>query len=425
MTAALLFALLTAQPALSEPAKGGRVEGDWPHWRGPDRNGVVAEPSGWGGSGWPLGPSIWTAEAGEGNTSPVVARGRLYALGWAGNRDTLRCLDAATGKELWSTSYPCPPRGRRHMGDENYYSGPISTPEFDPATGLLYTLSLDGDLLCWDSEKNGKKVWGLNLYDAFGAERRPHVGAEQRDYGYITSPLVSGDVLLVQVGAKDGNVIAFDKTSGKRLWTSENKDPAGHTGGMSPIAVEGVPCLAVLTLKNLVVLRLDGGRTVATHPWTTDFGNNIATPAVHGDSVLITSEYNHKSICRLRITLKGAVPVWEKPFSSKACSPVIHKGRVYFAWKRLRCLDFETGEQKWEGGNFGDAGSCVVTGDGKIIAWGGQGRLSLVDAAADAYTELAATARILPGTAWPHVVFAGGRILCKDRDGRLACFQVR
>jgi outer membrane protein assembly factor BamB len=411
MTLAILLALLPVQ--------------DWPHWRGPDRNGVVAEPSGWGGAGWPLRPSSWTAHVGEGSTSPLVVGGRVFALGWAGERDTLRCLDAATGRERWATSYPCPPRGRRHMGDENYYSGPIATPEFDPATGFLYTLSLDGDLQCWDTRENGRKVWGLNLYDSFGVERRPHVGAEQRDYGYITAPLAHGDSLLVQVGAADGNLMAFSKTTGKRLWTSENKDPAGHTGGMSPITVEGVPCLAVLTLKNLVVMRLDGGRTVATHPWTTDFGNNIATPAVHGDSVLITSEYNHKAIRRLRVTLKGAETVWEKPFSSKACSPVVYKNHVYFAWKRLRCLDFETGEQRWEGGNFGDAGSLIVAGDGKIIAWGGQGRLSLVEASPEAYTELAAAARIFSAPVWPHVVLAGGRIYCKDRDGNLSCFPVR
>ncbi|MBC7967701.1 MAG: hypothetical protein H7Z17_17445 [Fuerstia sp.] len=28
------------------------------------------------------------------------------------------------------------------------------------------------------------------------------------------------------------------------------------------------------------------------------------------------------------------------------CSPVIHNGHIYFAWQRMRCLDFETGGQK-------------------------------------------------------------------------------
>jgi outer membrane protein assembly factor BamB len=222
--------------------------------------------------------------------------------------------------------------------------------------------------------------------------------------------------------------MAFAKATGKRKWVSECKDPAGHTGGLAPIVVEGVPCVAMLTLKNLVVVRLDPGkegRTVATHPWTTDFGNNIATPAVHENSVLITSEYNHKAICRLKITLQGASVVWEKPYSSKACSPIIHKGHVYVAWQKLRCLDFATGEQRWEGGNFGDPGSLIVTGDGKLIAWGGAGRLSLVETSPDAYKELAATARIFSAQVWPHVVLSAGRVYCKDRDGNLKCFAVR
>jgi outer membrane protein assembly factor BamB len=398
---------------------------DWPHWRGPDRNDIVSEPSGWGTSAWPVKDPVWTRNVGDGNSSPVVIQGRLYTLGWSREQDTLWCLDAATGKELWKTSYACPSRGRHHMGDENFYSGPISTPEFDAATGFLYSLSIDGDLQCWDTRREGKRVWGLNLYAEYGADRRAHVGAQQRDYGYITSPLAARDALLVQVGAADGNLMAFAKDTGKRRWASECKDQAGHTGGIAPITVEGVPCVAVLTLRNLVVMRADGGKTVATYPWTTHFGNNIATPAVHENNVLITSEYNHKSICRLKITLNGATPVWEKPFSSKACSPVIYKGHVYMAWQKLRCLDFETGEQKWEGGNFGDPGSCIVAGDGKLIAWGGMGRLSLVDTSPEAYKELAATARIFSAQSWPHVVLAGGRLFVKDRDGNLKCFPAR
>jgi len=399
---------------------------DWPHWRGPNRDGVVAEPSGWGGPGWPLGEPAWTRALGSGSGSPVVARGRLYAMGWAKDQDRVYCLDAASGKELWKQAYPCPPHGRHHMGDEQFYSGPTSTPELDPAGGRLFTLSADGDLHGWDAE-NGRKIWGLNLYATYRVERRPHVGAQQRDYGYITSPLVHEGSLIVQVGGAEGTVMAFAKDTGKRLWSSECRDPAGHTGGMAPITVEGVPCLAVLTLKNLIVFRLDRGqegKTVATYPWTTDFGNNIASPAVFGDSVLITSEYNRSAICRLKITLKGASKVWEAPFASKACTPVIHKDRVTWAWRKVHCLDFATGAKLWEGGEFGDAGSCVATSDGKLIVWGGTGRLSLLECGADEYRELFRAPRVLSATAWPHVTLAGGRLYCKDRDGNLKCFAV-
>lgn len=400
---------------------------DWPHWRGPERNGIVAETS---GSGWPLREPLWTKNVGPGGTSPLVVGGRLYAMGWLKDRDQVICLDAATGKELWTASYPSPQYGRHHVGDEKSYSGPTATPEFDAATGYLYTLGTDGDLLCWDARKDGRRVWGVNLVGKYGVEKRPHVGAELRDYGYTTAPLIHGDWVVVQVGSPEGTVMAFAKATGERRWVSECRDPAGHGGGMAPMRVEGVPCLALMTLKNLLVVRLDPkneGKTAALYPWTTDFGNNIATPAVHESDVLITSEYNHRAICRVHVTLKGAMKVWEKPFSSKVCSPIIHKGHVYWVWKKVRCLDYATGEQKWEGGDFSDAGSCIVTSDGKLIVWGGTGRLSLAQTAefsAGAYTELSREARVFAATAWPHVVLSAGRLYCKDRNGNLKCFQV-
>jgi len=403
---------------------------DWPHWRGPERNDVVQEASGWGTAAWPLAAPAWTRNVGAGSGSPLVAGGRLYVMGWSQDQDSVHCLDAASGKELWKASYPCPPHGRHHMGDEQFYSGPTATPELDVAGGRLYTLSTDGDLNAWDA-KSGKRLWGLSLHAAFTVKQRPGVGAEQRDYGHITAPYVHENAVLVQVGAVEGCVAAFAKDTGRRLWISECKDAAGHSGGLTPIAVEGVPCLAMMTLTNLVVFRLDKGRegkTVASYPWTTDFGNNVASPAVFEDSVLVTSEYNHKSICRVKVTLKGATKVWETPQSSKACTPLVHGGHVYWAWRKLHCLDFATGQQKWEGGEFGDAGSCIATSDGRILAWGGMGRVSLVEPASSspaAYTELARAVRLLPGTPWPHLVLAGGRLYLKDRDGNLACIPLQ
>ena len=401
---------------------------DWPSWRGPDRNDIVSEPSGWGGAGWPLGDPVWSKNVGAGGTSPLVVGGRLYVMGWVQEKDQVSCIDAATGKDLWSVSYPAPQYGRNHMGDERSYSGPTATPEFDRATGYLYTLSADGDLLCLDTKKDGRKVWGVNLNQKYGVERRPWTGAEQRDYGFITAPLVYRDWVLVEVGAPEATVMAFAKTTGERAWISESREPAGHAGGMAPMRVEGIDCLALMTIRNLLVIRLDAkneGRTVALYPWTTDYGNNVASPAVHESDVLITSEYNHKAICRVRVTLQGATKVWEKPYSSKVCTPVIHQGRVYWAWQKVRCLDFATGEQTWEGGDFGDAGSCLLTADGKLIVWGGTGRLSLLEAAADRFEELSKTIRIFSATAWPHVVLAEGRLFCKDRNGNLKCFKVR
>lgn len=407
--------------------------GDWPHWRGPRRNDVVEENSGWKDGRWVEEKPAWEAEAGEGSTSPLIAGGRLYVMGWEGGQDHVRCLEAKTGEPVWTVSYKCPQRGRLATGDENAYSGPTSTPEYDSDTGYLYTLSCDGDLNCWDAGAGGKRLWGLNLYDRFKVGQRPASELEKddlRDYGYTTAPYVHGDWVIVEVGAKAGCLMAFDKRTGERRWASEYDGPAGHTGGLVPITVERVPCVAVLTLNDLVVARLDKGnegKTVAAYPWKSAWANNVLTPAVQGDCILISSRHTHKSICKLRITLRGARRLWEQPYSSHVGSPVVQGDYIYMACERLLCLDWETGALVWEGGSYGNGGACVVTGDDKLIVWSDRGWATLLESARESpkeYKQLAQIARVFAGAqAWPHIVLADGLLYCKDRQGKLKCFR--
>lgn len=402
---------------------------DWPYWRGPNRNDTTSGDSGWDDGAWPLGEPTWTVNVGRGASSPLIAGDRAYAMGWADGQDTVYCLDAATGQEVWRQSYRCPQYGRYHHGDEGAYDGVSSTPSYDRDTGYLFTLSTDGDLNCWDTNRGGARAWGLNLYDSFRVLRRPDTGGGRRDYGYTTSPLIYADWVVVEVGAEEGALVAFDKTSGRRQWASECRDAAGHTGGLVPMTVEGVPCIAVLTLHRLLVVRLDPGRegaTLATHDWETDLGNNIVTPAVEGDGVILTSGYNINRMAKVKVSSGGATELWEQRYISKVCSPVIHNGHVYFAWGRLRCLDFQTGQQRWEGGSFRDDSSCLVTSDGRLIVFGSQA-IALVETAdrsPDSYRELSVRKGVGSSQTWPHVALANGRLYAKDREGNLFCFAL-
>ena len=349
-------------------------------------------------------------------------------MGWRDGSDRVVCLDAATGREIWAKSYRCPERGRFATGDESFYRGPSSTPSFDRETRRLLTLSIDGDLCAWEAA-DGREAWRANLYDSYGVGRRPRVGRQaRRDYGYTSSPLVLGGATIVEVGDDEGTLMAFSTTTGRRLWSSECRDPAGHSGSPVPMTVEGLPCVAVLTLRQLLVARLDGGeegKTLATYPWETDFANNIPTPAVQGPFVLLTTKYNHESICKIEVTRSGATKVWERPYASGVCSPIIHQGRIFWISHRAYCLDFESGEIVWQGGRFGDAGSCIVTGDKKLIAWSHRGTLALVEAdrSAAAYRELARREFGAQSDVWPHVVFSLGRLYCKTREGLLTCIE--
>jgi hypothetical protein len=120
---AALWLGLCGDPALAE---------DWPHWRGPRRDDVIAESSRWDQGGWQNPPTRWRASVGEGSSSPLVIAGRVYTLGWADGQDYVRCLDADSGRVLWQESYRAPQFARRSDGDKGFYSRPSATPEFDP-----------------------------------------------------------------------------------------------------------------------------------------------------------------------------------------------------------------------------------------------------------------------------------------------------
>lgn len=405
---------------------------DWPHWRGIHRDGHSAESSRYE-SGWTFPEKIvWQADVGHGGSSPVVASGRAYFLGWKQDRELVTCLDLRTGKQLWRQEYPAPQYARNATGDEGLYDGPSGTPELDLPAGLLFTLGTDGELRAWDIKHEGQLVWRRNLYDDYAMPRRPKIGRSgRRDYGYTTSPLAYGDWLLVEAGAADGAVIAFDKGAGQPLWKSEHRGLAGHSGGFALVEREGTAWAAIQTLNHALAFSLDKrnpGKTLAAIPWTTEFANSIASVVAHEDSLLITSAYNHNKIARYKLAGDGAKLVWEQPFASKICTPIIHAGRVYWVWEKAHCLDWDTGKSLWSGGQFGQAGSCILTGDERLLAWSNRGKLSLIETAGrspDRFVELAATPNLFSSDVWPHLVLADGHLLCRDRLGHVKCLSLR
>lgn len=418
------------------PLFASRAE-NWPHWRGANRDDVAPGESGWEAGIWPLGKEVWEKDVGFGASAPLVVGDKLYVAGSNGKNDTVFCLNAATGEELWSRRYAAPEYGRRATGDQAMYRGITATPEYDADSGYLFTLSCDGALNAWDAAADGIRVWGLNLYDEYDVPRRPQITKRRntlRDYGYTTAPLVFGEWVIVEVGApKRGNLAAFEKRTGNVAWWSENRDPAGHTGGLTLIDVEGVPCAAVATSYSVQVTRLDGkraGETVAEFPWKTDYSNTIAGVAAEGSHLLVTSRYNQMATVKIAVTLSGgAREVWRREHvASGVCTPVIHKENIYWANKGIHCLDYGTGELRWVGGNVGDAGSCLVTGDDRLIVWGDGGDLALVETAEHSPEKcriLAENKGVFRDMAWPHVVQANGRLYCKVLSGKMKCFSLR
>jgi hypothetical protein len=430
LAAGLVAGILAPAAAVAQTTAPAPAAADWPAWQGPLRSGVTPEPSGYVSGTWHIS-KLWVASVGKGCSSPVIAGSTVYVMGWQkasnqqGGADTVYAYDAVSGSAVWTQSYPSRYQSRNKTGDEGQYGGPLSTPAYEAAKRRLYTLSVDGELQCWDTADRGKLVWKAELMQQFSVTRRPDVGKGTRDFGFTSSPLIHGDWVIVEVPPNvDGTVMAFDKATGRRAWASQTKEPAGHTSGPSVLTIDGKPHLAALTLRKLVVMRLDKGnegKTLCETPWQTDYACNIASPACAGPDVLVTSGYNNSASILVRA---GASPrqLWKSKGFATVGTPVIHKGLAFFPDGNLQCASLSDGQVKWRGPSMGH-GSCLVTGDDKVIALG-NGRLTLAEATGEKFQQLGSLDKVVPGTCYPHVALGGGVLACKDKDGNLAVYRV-
>jgi len=380
---------------------------DWPQWRGADSTGVSRE-TGWSTS-WPKeGPRVlWKASVGTGFASFAVANGRAFTAGNAAGKDTVFCFDAVTGAELWKHSYDC-------ALDDNYYEGgPGATPTVDGK--LVYTLSKRGHLFCLEAS-SGKVVWQKNLVE--------EAGATKPEWGFAGSPVVEGNLLLLNAG---GAGTAVSKTTGKVVWSS-GTNVAGYA---TPVLYgRGKDrAAAIFSSTALVGVRVADGQELWRHPWVEEYFINAADPIfASADSVFISS-YT-RGCARLQLTPNGVRETWTNQSIAVGFSSCVLMGGHFYGIhgtadkpeKEVRCVDAATGELKWKQEKFG-LGS-VIGADGKLILLSERGELFIAEASPVAFKTLA-RAQVLGGKCWTSPVLAQGRLYCRNAKGAVVCLDLR
>jgi len=186
---------------------------DWGQFRGLNGSGVAD------GTGYPVDFSptknvVWKAAIPYGQSSPVIAGGRLYLTASEPGVLLTIALDAKTGKQLW----------RRHIQRDRFApiykaNDPASPSPVADADGVVVFFP-DFGLAAYT--RDGKDRWTLPL------------GPFQNFYGMAGSPIVEGDqVILVCDQNAKSFVIAVDRKTGKQRWKTER--PGIPLGWASPM----------------------------------------------------------------------------------------------------------------------------------------------------------------------------------------------
>ena len=380
---------------------------DWPQWRGSNRDGVVAgfvAPKTWPDQL----KQTWKINVGEGHSSPVVAGGRVFLHSRLGEQEVVASYDLASGKQLWKDAYAA--AYKMNPAAMGHGKGPKSTPIV--SNGRLYTLGISGILTCYDAAR-GKVAWRKD----FASQYKQTSPA----FGTAMSPLVDRGLLIAHVGGQNqGELAAFDATTGAVKWSWTGDGP----GYASPVIVElgGVRQVVTQSQQNVVGMSAASGELLWKIPYATEYEQNIVTPVVARDLVIISGL--NKGVTALRPVKRGKVwaadELWQNKEASLYMNSPLVRGDMLFGLSHRNkgqyfCIDVKSGKTLWSGdGRQGENAALLLVGD-LIFALNNDAELTIFPATATLQPPIKKY-KVADSPTWAHPVVLRGRVLVKDAN---------
>jgi outer membrane protein assembly factor BamB len=389
--------------------------GDWPQFRGPNRDGASAEtgllqelPSG----GPPL---VWKATGlGVGYSTVSVVGDRIYTIGENNEFSSVIALNAADGKQAWSVKL-----GKPGAPGQPAFEGPRATPTVEG--GLLVAVSQWGELACLETA-TGKELWRKDYTADFGGKRP--------NWGVAESPLIDGDKVVITPGGSEGSVVALNKQTGAVIWRSKGFTDAPHYSSIIVAEIGGVRQYIQLTADSVAGVAAADGKLLWRAPRK---GRTavIPTPIYSDGFVYVTSAYGIG--CNLfKVTASSGQFTAEEVYANKVLGNktggVIKLGDFVYGHaddKGWTCQDFKTGEAKWQSNQPGKG--SLIYADGRLyLRAEDKGTVVLIEASPAGYKEHGRFEQPdrSDKTAWPYPVIAAGKLYLRDMN-TLLCYDVK
>jgi outer membrane protein assembly factor BamB len=395
----LLLLVASIAPAQAEAATPA-APGEWPQLWGPAGDGRSPFPAGLGGAATVEAREVWRRPIGSGFSGIAVSGGRAYTGLSDGAQDHAVAVDVASGRELWRTSL-----GETYRGHDGSKDGPIATPSVDE--GRVFMVGPHGAVVALDAA-TGRALWRHDLKAEYGAP--PPV------YGFGTSPLVAGDLLVVQAGgAKAHNVVAFDKKTGRLAWSAAHGSATGYA---TPVhaTIAGVPQLVAVSGDKVFGLRAGDGTLVWSHTLPAETERS-RPPLVLPDGRILVPSWTESIM--LRVTGPGGAftvsELWRSPRLKQSYSPtVFHDGHLYgFNGAWLVCASPDDGAVLWRQKVY--SGSLILVDGHLVILGDNSGDLRIAEATPKGYREKLKAPVFNAGAAsTTGPSFAGGRLLLRN-----------
>ncbi len=423
------------------------VTHDWTRLLGPAMNGVSTETK---ISRKLPPPLLWEMRKGAGYTSPAIQGDRLVYLHRNGGQEFVECLHPETAAQHWQAAY-----GTTYEDRYGYSKGPRSSPVIDGER--VYTLGVQGVLHCLALD-SGRIIWKRNVNADYKVP--------QDFFGTAGTPLLEGDLLILNVGAPDGPcVVALNKSTGKEVWRAGKEWGPSYA---SPIAakVHGQRRVMVLAggesqppTGGLMSIDPASGKVDFSFPWRSRsyesvnascpviFDNNkvfvSASYRTGGALIEIKPDFTHKELWRV------------SDFGMHFSTPAYKDGYLYGFEGRnepdasLACLDVSMGKVVWRevlewtetveiGGQSRTVAMSPYRGsllsvDGNHLCLGERGHLLWLDLSPKGVKVLGRTWLFFGDQTWALPVLSRGLLYVsqnsrdpvKGTTPRLLCYDVR
>lgn len=389
----------SGQPA-APPTTGARTsrKNYWTEFRGTGRGGRYDEQM--VKTNWPAGglPMLWRQPIGGGYSSFSVADGTAYTIEQRRGQEVVVAYHVETGRELWT-------HGWNAVFRESTGDGPRSTPTWD--AGRLYALGGTGELRCLDA-RTGRLVWSKNILSDNGASNLQWGMAASPlivDDKVVVMPGGSGGKSVVAYNKMTGAPV-WKSLGDQASYTS----PMLVTlAGQRQIIVVTANRVAGLAPDNGSVLWehpwMNSSGINISQPILVG-ANRLFLSAGYGKGAALVEVGGAAP----RFTART---VWENTsMKNKFNSSVLHDGFVYGLDEGiLTCVDVATGARRWKGGRYGYG--QVALASGHLIITTEEGEVVLVKATPEAHTEVARFPA-LEGKTWNYPAIADGRLLVRN-----------